>query len=95
MKTLITIFKFDRDESGHGYYGYYEHLIHDNGIMYLHFPGEKDYIRCKLIDGYVIEERETFASFGVVLRTRFVHGKYTIMKTCIVGFIQKVENIYK
>ena len=92
MKTLIATFRFDRDESG---YGYYEHLIHNNGITYLHFPGEKDYIRCRLIDGYVIEERETFASFGVVLKTRIVHGKYIRTKTYIVGLIQKVENIYK
>lgn len=92
MKTLITTFRFDRDESG---YGYYEHVIHNNGITYFHLPGEKDCIRCRLIDGYVVEERETFASFGVVLRTRIVHGKYIRMKTYIVGLIQKVENIYK
>ena len=92
MKTLITTFRFDRDESG---YGYYEHLIYNNGIKYLHFSGEKDYIRCRLIDGYVVEERETFASFGVVLRTRIVHGKYIRTKTFIIGLIQKVENIYK
>ncbi len=92
MKTLITTFRFDRGKSG---YGYYEHLIHNNGITYLHLPGEKDLIRCRLIDGYVVEERETFSSFGVVLRTRIVYGKYIRTKTYIVGLIQKVENIYK
>lgn len=93
MKTLITTFRFDRDESG---YGYYEHLIHNGGVTYFNIPRRNGGVRCKLIDGYVVEEVERFTSFGFVHIERNIRGRYIRKKDYIVGILKKYgEKIYK
>lgn len=93
MRTLLQTFRFNRDNSG---YGYYEHLIHNGGVTYFNIPRRNGVVRCKLADGHVFGESEGFQLFGGTLTKRVVHGKYTLTKNYMLGLLQTDgEEIYK